>query len=123
MTSAAPGVMPSRIRAYRILKRKFVATAFSGQGARLFGGRWNSPGVGVVYTAGAVSLGILEWRVHLTQWPAPPHVLIEIDPQIVPRGNLEVLDMLTKKPLAFGQYVEAFVMRKNGTVISIKLRE
>ena len=36
---------------------------------------------------------------------------------------LEVLDMLTRKPLAFGQYVEVFVLRKNGTVISIKLRE
>jgi len=85
MTSAAPGGMPSRIRAYRILKKTFVATAFSGEGARLFGGRWNSPGVAVVYTAGVVSLGILEWRVNLTQWPAPPHVLIEIefDPSLV----------------------------------------
>ena len=69
----------TRIRAYRILKRKFVRTAFSGEGARRYGGRWNSPGVAVVYTSGTISLAILEWRCHLTQWPAPPAVIIEIE--------------------------------------------
>jgi RES domain-containing protein len=69
----------TNIRAYRILKRKFVDAAFSGEGARLYGGRWNSPGVAVVYTSSVISLAILEWRCHLTQWPAPPSVLIEIE--------------------------------------------
>jgi RES domain-containing protein len=71
--------VPTGIRAYRILKRKFVTTAFSGEGARLYGGRWNSVGVAAVYTSGVISLAILEWRAHLTQWPAPPQVLIEIE--------------------------------------------
>lgn len=76
--ASRPGVATG-IRAYRILKREFVSAAFSGEGARLYGGRWNSPGVAVVYTSGLLSLAILEWRAHLTQWPAPPHVLIEIE--------------------------------------------
>jgi RES domain-containing protein len=53
------------IRAWRIVKAKHAATAFSGEGARKFGGRWNTPGVPVVYTAGSASLAILEMLVHL----------------------------------------------------------
>ena len=54
-----------RIRAWRIVKAKHAATAFSGDGARQVGGRWNSPGAGVVYVAGSASLAILEILVHL----------------------------------------------------------
>jgi len=80
MSRVVPGSpVATNIRAYRILKRKFVDAAFSGEGARLYGGRWNSPGVAVVYTSSVISLAILEWRCHLTQWPAPPSVLIEIE--------------------------------------------
>lgn len=54
-----------RIRAWRIVKAKHAATAFSGDGARQVGGRWNSPGAPVVYVAGSASLAILEILVHL----------------------------------------------------------
>lgn len=37
----------------------------SGEGARLFGGRWNSPGRAVVYLAEHPALAALEVRVHL----------------------------------------------------------
>jgi len=66
------------LSAYRIVKRKFVSTAFSGDGARLYGGRWNSPGVSVVYTSSTIALAVLEWRAHLTQWPPPPVMIVEI---------------------------------------------
>jgi RES domain-containing protein len=74
-----PSGVPGIIKAYRIVKRKFVRIAFSGEGARLYGGRWNSPGVRVVYTSGSISLALHEWRVHLTQWPTPPVSIIEIE--------------------------------------------
>jgi RES domain-containing protein len=70
---------PRRLRAYRIVKRKFAGTACSGEGARLYGGRWNPLGVGVVYTSSTIALAVLEWRAHLTQWPAPPVIIIEIE--------------------------------------------
>lgn len=54
--------MPS---AWRLTKTKFVGDPLSGDGARLYGGRWNSPGVSVVYLAESVSLAVLEVLVHL----------------------------------------------------------
>jgi RES domain-containing protein len=51
--------------AWRIVKKKHAATAFTGEGAAKAGGRWNSRGVLVVYTSGTRSLATLENLVHL----------------------------------------------------------
>jgi RES domain-containing protein len=53
------------ISAFRLCKTQYLATAMSGEGARLNGGRWNSAGVAVVYTASSLSLATLEILVHL----------------------------------------------------------
>lgn len=53
-------------QAWRIVKEKHAATAFDGEGAWRFGGRWNSPGTRVVYTSATLSLAALEILVHLT---------------------------------------------------------
>lgn len=53
------------IEAYRISKESNPAKAFSGQGAKDWGGRWNSKSVAVVYTAAHRSLSILEVLVHV----------------------------------------------------------
>ena len=50
---------------YRIFKTKFAATWFDGEGAFRFGGRWNSRGSRILYTAGSLSLAALEMLVHL----------------------------------------------------------
>jgi RES domain-containing protein len=49
---------------WRIVKSKHAATAFSGEGARLFEGRWNSSGVRIVYCSQHLSLAALEILVH-----------------------------------------------------------
>jgi RES domain-containing protein len=54
--------MPS---AWRIVKERHVATAFSGEGANKAGGRWNSRGVPVIYTSESESLAALETLVHI----------------------------------------------------------
>jgi len=51
--------------AWRIVKRKHAKDAFNGEGARVFGGRWNNPGVPLVYTAESQSLATLGMLVHL----------------------------------------------------------
>lgn len=53
---------------YRLCKARFAD--LSGEGARLYGGRWNNPGMALVYTAGSLSLALLETRVHLKRMPA-----------------------------------------------------
>jgi RES domain-containing protein len=53
------------ITAWRISKRKHAKTAFSGSGARKYGGRWNSPGTAIVYAAETQSLAALEMLVHI----------------------------------------------------------
>jgi RES domain-containing protein len=53
------------ITAWRITRDKYIRDAFSGDGAKQYGGRWNPPGIPMVYTAQSLSLAILELIVHL----------------------------------------------------------
>ena len=50
--------------ARRIVRARRAATAFTGEGARLFGGRWSSPGLRVVYVSEHQSTAALETLVH-----------------------------------------------------------
>jgi RES domain-containing protein len=43
-----------------MVKARHQDSAFTGEGARLHGGRWNSPGVPVVYASATRSLALLE---------------------------------------------------------------
>jgi RES domain-containing protein len=52
------------VTGWRIVKQKHAATAFSGEGARLFEGRWNLAGVPMVYCSEHLSLAALEILVH-----------------------------------------------------------
>lgn len=47
------------------LVRPAWAPGLDGEGARLAGGRWNSPGVAVVYCGSSLALCVLESFVHL----------------------------------------------------------
>jgi RES domain-containing protein len=51
--------------AWRMVKEKHAASAFSGEGAAKTGGRWNSRGVPVVYASATKALAALETLVHL----------------------------------------------------------
>ena len=53
------------VKSWRIVRERYVATAYSGIGAQQAGGRFNSPGTAVVYTADSYALALLEVRVHV----------------------------------------------------------
>jgi len=76
--------------AWRIVKEKYAANAFTGEGARLYGGRWNSPGTRMVYAAESRALAMLEMLVHLDSAELlSKYVLIpvEFDPVLVTALN------------------------------------
>ncbi|HEY2120501.1 MAG TPA: RES family NAD+ phosphorylase [Candidatus Acidoferrum sp.] len=50
---------------WRIVQRRLTKHALTGEGARRFGGRWNSPGLAIIYTAQSQSLAALEILVHI----------------------------------------------------------
>ncbi len=75
---------------YRIVKKKHAADAFSGEGARMYGGRWNHPGIRIVYAAGSRALAALELLAHLEHTALLDHyVVFTVD---CPGARIEDLD-------------------------------
>jgi RES domain-containing protein len=65
------------MRVFRVADRRFPL--FDGMGARLTGGRWNSPGTPVIYAAETFAGALLETLVHSNLGRAPKtHAVIEI---------------------------------------------
>ena len=79
---------------YRIAKKKHIRD-LSGIGARLYGGRWNRKGIGIVYTSESRALALVEFLVNVPFSMLPSKLCIatvEIDDQIrpteIPHGDL-----------------------------------
>jgi RES domain-containing protein len=65
---------------WRLVKADRAAHPMSGEGARLFGGRWNDVGIPAVYTSAHQSLAALEVLVHLGGiYPDLPYKLISYE--------------------------------------------
>ncbi len=77
MTPVAALTGPADLVAWRIDHEKHKAMWDSGEGARLSGGRWNSPGIKVVYCSVDPATAILEVAVHqgFKVLDTVPHVL------------------------------------------------
>ena len=81
------------MRAFRVADRRF--SLFDGTGARLLGGRWNSPGRGLIYAAETFSGALLEVLVHANLGRVPKtHAFIEIAiPEVVTVESLLGVDL------------------------------
>ena len=55
------------IQSFRMVKAKWADAALTGEGAREFGGRWNSSGTAIIYSSGSLSLALLELMVHVNR--------------------------------------------------------
>jgi RES domain-containing protein len=69
---------------WRVCRAPFAA--LDGEGARLYGGRWNPPGVAMVYTATSLALAALETLAH-TDPDLVPDDLVALR---IETGGLEV---------------------------------
>lgn len=83
------------MRVWRICRRRYAAEAATGEGVRVFGGRWNSRGVRVVYTSTSLALAAVETFVNLEPKLKPPD-LVSIeggipDPVEIAKLELNVL--------------------------------
>jgi RES domain-containing protein len=112
------------LEAWRMVKEKHVATAFSGEGAAKTGGRWNSRGLAVVYTSATRSLAALETLVHLT----PPLrfnyrlIRIEFDEAWVERLPVTALpsDWKTEPPpLSTRQLGDAWTRSARSAILAV----
>ena len=75
------------MRFWRICRRRYAADAANGEGARLYGGRWNSRGVRVVYGSTSLALAAVETFVNLEPNLRPAD-LVSIEGEIP--GALEI---------------------------------
>ncbi|MEE9465532.1 MAG: RES family NAD+ phosphorylase [Candidatus Neomarinimicrobiota bacterium] len=63
------------IRLFRIARTAYIDD-LTGEGARLYGGRWSRKGDAVLYTSERRSLAAMEYLVHLPPGLAPPNLSI-----------------------------------------------
>lgn len=88
------------LTAWRIVLARHAAAAFTGEGARRFGGRWNSPGVAMVYGSATLALAALETLLHLNPHLSLSYVVFKI------RFREPWLETLPSRALADGWDVE-----------------
>jgi RES domain-containing protein len=68
------------MQVWRICKRRYAESAFSGEGGLIAPARWHHVGNRIVYTSQSLSLATLETWVHVApQFPLPDHVALPAD--------------------------------------------
>ena len=78
-------------RFWRICRRRYLAEAASGEGARRYGGRWNSRGVRVVYASTSLALAAVETFVNLEP-NLQPEDLVSVEGGISEALEIEKVD-------------------------------
>ncbi|GAB5565919.1 MAG: RES family NAD+ phosphorylase [Winogradskyella sp.] len=110
------------MKVYRIAKQNFI-NDLSGEGARLFGGRWNKRGFNVLYTSQHLSLSVLELLVHIDmKFVKEDFRFIEIDlPDDIKQSKLPT-SILKKEwrhnpPLSFTQDYGSEWLQQNKSLL------
>ena len=89
------------MRIWRICRVCYACEAFSGDGARRFGGRWNSRGTPMVYASTSLALAAMELFVHLEPNQAPDD-LVYISAELPPGEPALRWDQSTLPPNWWG---------------------
>ncbi len=75
------------MKVFRIAKTQNI-NDLSGSGARIYGGRWNQKGTGIIYTSESISLATVEYLVHVPLSIAPTNLslaTLQIPDEIIPK--------------------------------------
>ncbi len=96
----------------------------SGNGSRLFGGRWNSVGMHAVYCTEHISLAVLEMLVHLKKFSQPHNyhlVTISIPDSIKPASiQLSRLKKNWKDDISYSQFMgDAFLKQQPSLLLAV----
>lgn len=83
------------MRIWRLCRAVHASEAFTGEGARRFGGRWNSRGVPMIYASTSLALAAIELFVHLEPGQAPADLvyLSALLPEGEPARTLHPADL------------------------------
>ncbi len=91
------------MKLYRIAKKKYAAD-ITGEGAKIYGGRWNRPGLAVLYTSESRALALLELIVHFSSKAAfkenyyflsfevNENLIESLDHNILPKNEIDLND-------------------------------
>ena len=111
-------------QAWRIVRSLHFQSAFTGEGAARYGGRWNSRGRPVVYTSWSKSLAALEILVHLNP-PLPfryVSVQIEFEERLVTRLVSSALPLdwrLEPPPQSTKQVGDAWLRARESAILAV----
>jgi len=81
------------INCYRIANSKFIDD-LSGEGAYLFGGRWNSAGKRMLYCSTSVSLSILEVLVYVSKETFRNKMMLTLK---IPSDSIQIVELNSLK--------------------------
>ena len=77
---------------YRILKEPWWHDPLSVTGAQMAGGRWNPPGMGILYTATSPELAVLETLVHFPKVSYDQLPRLRVFTLLIPDGEIRWID-------------------------------
>lgn len=108
---------------YRITNEAY-RNDISGTGAALFGSRWNSKGIHLLYTSHSISLSILESLVHLKQNQIPPfQYLLHIqlpDEKSIAEISFKKIKNGWQKDLGYTQWIgDQFIQNKQNLFLKV----
>lgn len=110
---------------WRMVTVRFAGSAFSGEGARLYGGRWSDKGVPLIYTAASQSLAMLEMLVQDSPLRARYVMIPARIPQAVriERLNMQALLPANWRDISAREELQAigaqWVQKKTSAVLAV----
>jgi RES domain-containing protein len=112
---------------YRLVRKARASEAFSGEGARRYGGRWNPKNIPAVYGSEHLSLAVLEFRINQATYDPQDgfvYFLFEFDEALVeavtePTKGWRERFSLDGSKTAAQAFGEDWILKSRSAVLSV----